>query len=399
MATFNSLGSNYSWKWVWHSLVARARSGSSEQLVKVLGEHYSGQATLTYKGREALEVALRQSGLPLGSIIGINGFTCYAVYRAVENAGYKAIPIDITPGQLNFGLTELRHFHNKQPDLRAIIIQNTLGYLAEMMELYNYCQKAGLLIVEDLAHSTGAIYAGGRETGTIGAFTMLSFSQDKPLDVVAGGAVIDRRSIKANKIDLVPNISSAQRLKNRLYPFWSSLIRALYPIGLGRLLHFGLKKLNLMATPMSDDLEGLHSMSNLTAGLVLDRWQNRGLEFQHRRGIAAVYAQQLPVDLQSLHSAGGTPTYLRYPIWVENRQSLIDYLRSHRIFVGDTWYDAPIGPKKYLSLTNYQAGSCPNAESLTKHIVNLPTHLNVSTEVASNICAKIKQWQALQQKT
>jgi dTDP-4-amino-4,6-dideoxygalactose transaminase len=398
MAVFNSLGSNYSWQWVWHSLFTRSKMGSKDNLVKTLGEYYGGATTLTYKGREALEIALKQSGLPAGSMVGINGFTCFAVYQAVVNAGYSPVTIDITPGQLNFGPTELKHAHTKNPEIKGIIIQNTIGYLADLNGLLAYCQEAGLMIVEDLAHCTGATYASGQEVGTIGAFTMMSFSQDKPLDVVAGGAFINRRGISAKEIVLSKNVGGWQRFKNRFYPFWSSLIRMTYSFGIGRLLHYSLKKLNLMATPMSDDLNGLHEMSERNAGLILERWQMRGSELKHRRDIAALYSQQLPPNLQAIRSVGGSPSYLRYPIWVENRQPLIDYLRTQHIYIGDTWYDAPIGPRKYLSQTDYRAGNCPNAEALVAHIVNLPTHLNVTPEVATSICAKIKQWQTLAQK-
>ena len=398
MATFNSLGSNYSWHFVWRNLFARKTVDATQQQKELLGQKYAGQATLTYKGREALELALKNSGLPAGSAVGINGFTCYVVYLAVQNAGYEPIFVDVVPGQTNFGLAELKHAHGKHTNLKAIIVQNTLGYPADMPALETYCRQFGLMIIEDLAHSIGITYSDGREAGTVGDFTMLSFSQDKTLDVVAGGAVIDRRKSPSEPSVNLAVIGAKQRLKNRLYPFWTAIIRDTYPIGLGRILHFGLKKLHWMATPMSDDLEGLHVMSDTAASLLMDRWQTREAELAHRRQITIVYQQQLAAGLQFIHQVGSTPCYLRFPIWVEGRDSLISFLRGQQIFIGDTWYDAPIGPKNYMAKTNYQAGSCPNAEDLAGHIVNLPTHQHVTPEIATNICAKIKQWQALQVK-
>ncbi|HSX53615.1 MAG TPA: DegT/DnrJ/EryC1/StrS family aminotransferase [Patescibacteria group bacterium] len=391
MAIFNSLGSNYLSKDVWQHLFARGSKDSNIKLAQLLGQHYGGQAILTYKGREALEIALKASGLPAGSVVGINGFTCYAVYKAVENAGYKSLPIDVMPGQLNFGITELKHAHAKHPEIKALIIQNTLGYPADMQSIAAYCQQSAILLIEDLAHSTGLTYLDGREAGTVGAFSMLSFSQDKPLDVVAGGAMIDRRGQAAQPASELPIIGSSQRLKNRMYPFWTAIIRGTYPIGLGRYVHFILKKLNLMATPMSDDLEGLHQMSSSTAGLILQRWQQLATELAHRREIAAIYNEQLPAQLRSIQPAG-IPTYLRFPIWVDQRDSLVSYLRKDGIHIGDTWYDAPIGPIKYLAKTDYKAGTCPNAEELSKHIVNLPTHVHVTGEKAKLIAIKVNEW-------
>src|SRR3990167_9440812 len=126
-------------------------------------------------------------------------------------------------------------------------------------------------------------------------------------------------------------------------------------------------------------------MTDTTAKLVIERWQQLSSELSHRREIAAIYNQKLPVEIILAGQTETKPTYLRFAVRVEQRQSLINYLGKHQIFIGDTWYDAPIGPKKYLANTNYTVGTCPNSEELAEHIVNLPTHLNVTSGVATDI--------------
>jgi perosamine synthetase len=399
VSVFNSLGSNYSEADIWKHFLLTGTKRSLEQLEGVLGSHYTGQAAVTYKGREALELALRWSGLPPGSAVGINGFTCYVVYRAVERAGYRPVFIDVAEHDLHFGLAELKAARKQAPDLKGIIVQNTLGYPADMPALSAYCRKHKLMIIEDLAHSFGAVYADGREAGTVGDLAMLSFSQDKPLDVVAGGAVIERRPDRAHEAVPLKRVSWRQLEINRDYPFWTSMIRSGYTLVWGRMLHFGLKRLHALATPMGDAGPGIHRMSYLTARLILSRWERRREETAHRRQIAAIYEAHLPKDLLLKPLVSGQPAYLRFPLWVENRASLIAYLRRKRIYVSDTWYDAPVAPSRYLAKTSYQAGECPNGEALSEHIVNLPTHRQVTPGVAADICAKIKQWQALQPKT
>lgn len=397
MSIFNSLGSNYNWSFVKRSLFARGSKDSLNELSTTLSQHYGGKVTLTYKGRQALEIALKNSGLQAGSNIGINGFTCYVVYKAVKNAGYQPVFVDIAPQQLNFGIDELKQASTKYGNIKAVIIQNTLGYPADMTSLAEYCKLQDIMIIEDLAHSTGLVYADGQEAGRIGYFTMMSFSQDKPVDVVAGGALIDRRKNKASDINL-PKASLWQRSRNRLYPLWTGLIRTTYPVGIGRFIHFGLKKLHLMSTPMSDDIQGLYCMQSSAAKLILERWQERTIELQHRRTIADIYDKNLAADFRIPPGKNGEPAYLRYPILTNNRDSLINYLRTQQIYIGDTWYDVPVGPKKYLALTDYELGACPTSEKLAARIVNLPTHINVTTDIAKDICVKIKQWQTLQQK-
>jgi lipid II:glycine glycyltransferase (peptidoglycan interpeptide bridge formation enzyme) len=67
-------------------------------------------------------------------------------------------------------------------------------------------------------------------------------------------------------------------------------------------------------------------------------------------------------------------------------------MKTHGIRIADTWYDAPVAPKKYLRRTNYRSGTCPHAEHLAERIVNLPTHVNVSQDDARAIASLINEW-------
>jgi len=385
MAVFNSLGSNYSKPFTLKSLLSFGTNHDRTAVREALKTHYAGDVTLTYKGRQALELALHQSGLPAGSKVGINGFTCYVVYQAVERAGLVPVFVDVAPGSLHFGVKELE----AAGDVDAIIIQNTLGLPVAIKPIQKYCQDTKTMLIEDLAHSFGAHYEDGRETGTVSDLVMLSFSQDKPLDVVAGGALIDRRPENTPTLEL-PLVSLWQQKKNRTYPFWTGLIRGTYGIGLGRYIHFGLKKLHLLATPMSDNLKELRGMTRSTAHLLKGLLHNQADELEHRVTIAKIYQKELPQSLQ--YTYAGQPSFLRFPIAVDDREGLIDLLRSQSVHIGDTWYDAPVAPKRYVGRTSYANGQCPEAEKVVGQIVNLPTHKHITPEVAQQICAKINQW-------
>lgn len=390
-ALFNSLGSNYSGRFIFKSVFGGGSAADRRRFEKVLSEHYHGQTTLTYKGREALELALTISSLPAGSAVGINSFTCYVVYRAVENAGYKPVFIDVAPNDMHFGLKELKSIA-KHTKLAAVIVQNTLGYPADMTALKPYCDKQNIQIIEDCAHSLGALYADGLEVGTFGNLAMFSFSQDKPLDVVAGGALINRHQTKQSHTPKVAAVGWWQREVNRDYPFWTALIRKTYPSGVGRIIHYILKRVHFLAGPMQDAGPGLHTMSPRTARLALARWEERDSELAHRRTIAKIYEQNIPQQLQLVKKSFGQPSYLRFPLATDKRASLIAYLKRQRIYIGDTWYDAPLAPKRYMPQTSYQTGVCPQAEQLVERIVNLPTHINISQDQAADIARKVIAW-------
>lgn len=390
MNIFNSLGSNYSAGFVWHALLKPSSKAKTAQLIATLGDYYQGRAQLTYKGRQALEIAVKRAGLPAHSAVAINGLTCYVVYQAVKNAGHQPVMVDVAPGALDFGVKQLQATHKNHPNLGAVIIQNTLGFPVDMVEIEKYCRRHKLVIIEDLAHSVGTMYQDGREAGTVGDLVMLSFSQDKPLDVVAGGACIDRRPGSAIYQPLA-GMNLWQRFINRTYPFWTALIRSTYPLALGRFLHAGLKKLRLLATPMSDNIRGLYGMTAMGCALLPDLWAHKTSTLKHRRRIAAVYHKNLPADIQYQPGPGET-AYLRFPIRVADRKSLVAHLKRQGVYIGDTWYDAPIAPGRYMADTDYQMGQCPEADKLAAEIVNLPTHRHVSEEAARAIAEKVKKW-------
>ncbi len=195
MSIFNSLGSNYNFKIVWQTLFSSNDKQSREALNKYLEDKYEGQVTLVYKGRQAIEMGLKNLNLHTGSFVAINGFTCFAVYEAIKNAGLNAEYLDIEKGQLNFSPDTLQKAINKNPLIKVVIIQNTLGYPCEIDKIAQICKENELTLIEDLAHSVGTKYENGKEAGSVGDFVVLSFSQDKIIDCVSGGALIKRRKI------------------------------------------------------------------------------------------------------------------------------------------------------------------------------------------------------------
>ncbi len=387
MKTFNSLGSNFSWGMSFSALFSGKSKTKEDQLRASLAETYGGRATLTYKGQQALQLALMTSGLEKGAHIGINGFTCYAVYKAVERAGFKPVFIDIAKNSLNFDAESLADRHYKQP-FSGIIVQNTLGIPCDIIAIEAFARKNRLLIIEDLAHSIGGIYADGRAMGTVGDIVMLSFSQDKTVDVVSGGALVDRRHVPAD-INGKPYKGTLQILKVRAYPLLTRLIRSTYGIGLGRLLHKAFKAMRLLTRPMDDVADVPQEM--VTSGLLGTRWRLREIEFAHRRAITDIYKNELPGNLQFQET--GSPVYVRFPIRVADPAALLAVFKKHGFYLGDTWYDGVLSPVRFLAKSNYTTGQCPNGEDVAKRILNLPTHQEITEEKAKQLCEIITQWQ------
>ena len=364
---FNSLGSNYNLAYVVKSFFTSRTLGEGEKLKKFLNTKYDGKPVLLYKGREAIKLALDLCQFPKGSRIGVNGLTCFVVYEAVVEAGCIPVYIDIDKS-LNFSSKALEKVKN----LKAIIIQNTLGNPVDIAEIKKYCSKNKTILIEDLAHSVGTLYSNGMEAGKIGDFTTLSFSQDKIIDGVSGGALIvrNKKFNKGLKEIQYFDVSSIRRFKDRLYPILTYKVRCLYRIGLGRGLHFLLKKIKVLSQPIGGrDLVLYHRLPHWYSFMINYKFSSFDSELRHRRKIARIYMEIIDKSLLSndLNKNINQSSNIRYPIFTENRNGLVTYLKSHRVYVSDIWYDAPIAPRRMLAKTSYQ-GECPMAEQISKQV-------------------------------
>lgn len=392
MAIFNSLGSNYSLKFALQTLLAADNPAYRTKLINYLGRRYIGKAFLFYKGRHAITCALQALKLPQDSLVGITGFTCFAVYEAVTKAGLQPFYLDINES-LNFSSESL-----EGRNLKCVIVQNTLGYPCPITEISDYCRSNNIYLIEDLAHSIGGSYSSGLEMGTVGDMTVLSFSQDKVIDAISGGGLIIRtESIPFEQPQLTRLVSSVQ-LKDRLYPLFTIIIRATYSISIGKALHSLLKKLRLLSKPVDLVSDGVCELPSWYCKQILSNYQALNDLLAHRKKIARIYHGALPEAIKLTSLSISDSSNLRYPIRIaNNRDQLMTLLKQNQFHLSDIWYDAPIGPKKYLARTNY-TNQCPKAQKISDQIVNLPTHQNITVKHAQILSDIINQWHSTQLK-
>lgn len=403
MSVFNSLGSNYDLSFALKALFPEVAKlihlPGGISLEKFLEEKYGGEATLLFKGREAITLALKQLSLPKDTKVAINGFTCYTVYKAIEEAGCKPMLIDIPKDDLNFTFTrsDLTSTLAKNPDIKAVIVQNTLGFPCDIDDISKICKEKNIFLIEDLAHCAGAKYKNGKEAGMVGDCVIFSFSQDKIIDGVSGGALIVRKPRRLNAQNLRgwenKNPSIGKRFTDRIYPVLTLLIRSTYDLGFGELLHYFLKNVNLLSVPMDNSSYDLTKLPNFYQSLALSAFENLTKDIEHRKKIAKIYKNNLNKKIisDSITSKIDFSSNLRFPIFVNNRENLIKFLKTKGFYISDIWYDAPIAPKRFMKKINY-LNNCPNAEKISDTILNLPTHKNISKKQALYLSELINTW-------
>ena len=251
---FLGLASNLSGGQIMSQLFAWGTKKSSQNLKTALAEKYHSKpekVRLYHTGRSALAAGFRAVGSESCKVI-IPGLTCIAVVRAVRAAGFEPVYSDIDPQTLQYDWEKLekllsgedRTISEQDKTIKGIdkscnpcyngsiiVAQNTLGLPLDMQKLEEISHKYHLRIVEDLAHSAGRSYPDGREMGTVGLATALSFGKGKALDASEGAALV----LRDDKLTVPPEPQRRPKLsdtlRDRWYPVFGALIRGGYHLG------------------------------------------------------------------------------------------------------------------------------------------------------------------------
>lgn len=389
---FSSLGSNYTVEFALQaaSLVFRPLDTKKvgEQLTATLHKavpQLSTQPAFFYKGRDAITYALNSLGVGVGDIVLSQAFSCHALEAAIRRSGARTVYVDLEHDSLQPSLRTLESAYKNHPKARALIIQHSLGYPADMPKIRKWCKSQGIFLIEDLAQAVGGSDAAGIPLGSDADAVVCSFGRDKVIDAVNGGVAWVPHSHTAEVSKNFYELTSTVFATDLVYPLLTWLIRTTYPIGLGKLVLYVSKRLNWITSPVSSRFEHTTALPVSLAVLAVQATSKLNEKIEHRRKIALTYQKRLHgislVD-EKLIAAGSC---LRFPIVVSDPIEVIRKLAAANIFVADRWYRAAVDSGALNYPTVYKAGSCPNAESLAEKILTLPTHQGVEIKDAERI--------------
>jgi len=334
---FLGSAANYSRKQRLAHTFCIGRQSDIDDLKDYLTKRYDGNRTIVTKnGRSALALALRAS-LPKGSRVIVNGFTCYAVVEAVKAAEMEPVFADISKENLNYTADIIKNI-----EADGIIVQNTLGNMVDIKAIEKWAEKNEAVIIEDLAHCAGLKYEDGREVGTVGAATALSFGKDKAIDTISGGAVIFRE--KTPKFaDPRMNPRFADKYRERLYPLFGAISRGLTRVHLGGIFMKFLVLTHQVQRSADNKLETGRKISKFEAKLALKQ-------------------------LQELDDEGP----IREFFLVKNRDEVLAKLREAGYYFEGFWYEKPVSPARYYNKVSFPEADCPVAVEVAEKIINVP---------------------------
>ncbi|MCX7996604.1 MAG: DegT/DnrJ/EryC1/StrS family aminotransferase [Patescibacteria group bacterium] len=340
-------------------------------------------------GRAGLFHLLKCLDVPEGSEVIVTGYTCEAVVLPVLALGLIPIYNDVS-------FLDCSSNPEKTPSLiskrtRVLIIQHTYGIPPRRTALLKIAAEHGLVVIEDLAH--------GFEKDvflkdSVKTYKLLSFGRSKSMSSVFGGAVITHggpvRDGMATAERGVKQVAAGELVKLLNYKPFSLLIKYTYSIlGTGKLLHKALTTSGVLVPEISSrEKRGEYDpyfdkdYPNALAILLSHQLEKYESTRRRRGEVVREYRKALKGVLTDDFSLA------RYPVLVKDREKFLREAKGYGFYPG-TWYTQPVAPEGLeLGKVGYRKGDCPEAEFISKHIVNLPT--NIHLETARDIVELVK---------
>jgi dTDP-4-amino-4,6-dideoxygalactose transaminase len=135
----------------------------------------------------AMFVALKCAGVKHGDAVLMNAFTLAPVPGAVEHAGAQPIFVEITESY-KIDLSDLES-KAASSGAKVLLLSHMRGHICDMTALMAICNRHGLTVIEDCAHTMGAKWD-GKFTGTFGAIGCFSLQSYKHANAGEGGLLV-----------------------------------------------------------------------------------------------------------------------------------------------------------------------------------------------------------------
>jgi len=307
-------------------------------------------------GTDALRLALMAMDIKPGDAVFVPDFTFFASAEVVSMQGATPVFVDVNFDDFNISVADLetkyRHICN-HTDLHpaAVIAVDLFGQPADFDKLRPFCQKHGLLLVEDGAQGFGGAIR-DRKACSFGDIGTTSFFPAKPLGCYGdGGAVFTDNDdwaalIKSFRIhgkgtDKYDNVRIG--LNSRLDTLQAAVLQV-------KMRHF------------DDELAAVNHAASMYTSLLSDR-VTTPVVGDGRLSSWAQYTIQLPDRdaLQARLKSEGIPSMVYYPRTMSSQTAFASLSQS----------------------------PCPQASALSRTVLSLPMHPYITDSEIEMIASKI----------
>lgn len=219
---------------------------------------------------------LGAGGSLLGKRVFCSDMTFAATVNPVVYEGGEPVFIDGEYDTWNMDPEALEQAFERYPDVKLVVLAHLYGTPGKMEEIRKLCNAHGALLIEDAAESLGAVYK-GKQTGTFGDYSIISFNGNKIITGSSGGMLLCGSEEEAEK---------ARK--------WSTQSREAAP------------------WYQHEEIGYNYRISNVIAGVVRGQWKHLKEHIQEKTRIYQCYREglsDLPVSMNPWEEAISEPNF------------------------------------------------------------------------------------------
>lgn len=150
-------------------------------------------------GTTALHMAVKLAGVKPGDKVFCSDVTFAATVNPVVYEGGEPVFIDTEYDTWNMDPLALEKAFELYPEVKVVMLVHLYGIPAKIDEIREICDRHHAVIIEDAAESLGATYK-GVQTGTFGAYNVVSFNGNKIITGSSGGMLLTNDKEAADKV-------------------------------------------------------------------------------------------------------------------------------------------------------------------------------------------------------
>lgn len=320
---------------------------------------------LTTSASAALDMAAILLDLKDGDEVIMPSFTFVSSANAVLLRGAKPIFVDINPDTLNIDVDKIEEKINSKT--KAIMPVHYAGHSCNMDKLSYIAKKYSLKIIEDAAQAVNAKYK-DKYLGTIGDIGCYSFHETKNYTCGEGGAIILNDETLIERAEIV-----REKGTNRSKFFRGEIDKYTWI-----------------------DIGSSFVISDILSAFLLAQLEKMDEILEKRKKIYNMYYKGLfELEKRGMLKLPKIPDYsfsnyhIFYILLNSNKQrnKLMDSLKQkgiQAIFHYIPLHESPMGQK-----LGYKKGDFPITEKISRNILRLPLHLNLTKKEINYIINSI----------
>ena len=327
------------------------------------------KALLTTSCTHALEMCALLLDIQPGDEVIVPAFTLVSTANAFVLRGARPVFVDIRSDTLNLDEAQLEA--RITPRTKAILVMHYAGVGCEMDAIMRIAERHAIPVVEDNAHGLFGKYK-GRNLGTFGCLSTLSFHETKNFTCGEGGALIvnDPRYVERAEIIREKGTNRSRFFRGQVDKYtWVDLGSSYLP-------------------------------SDILAAILFAQFEARDRIQAERRRVWEYYHTHLQdwaarhfVQLPTVPAHCEQPFHLYYLLMpsLQRRQALIAHLKARGI--ASAFHYLPLHLSAMGQHWGGEPGDCPVTEEVSDRLLRLPFYNTLSEPELARVVEALHQFE------